>query len=134
MSDKRRRIGSMLFKGMMAAGALYDLNKAVNTLNGALAGDPAAAAPELAAPAKPEGNAISFAGGAGISNIKHQRGTQMVSEGKSLIEEGNRLIRKGSAGTYDSTLISRGKALVSEGKALIQKGKALIQEAAKAVK
>lgn len=130
MSANRRSVGSMVFKIMMATGALYDYSKAKEVVSQFLAGGSPAPSPELM-PAEQSGNAgLSFKGGAGVSNIIHLRGADMVSSGNAKIDEGKRLIRKGSTGPYDPNLISRGEALVREGKLLIQKGKALIEEAA----
>lgn len=130
MKVTRRSVGSMLFKGMMAAGALYDLNKVVSAIDNVLTTGQSVASPELLTTGQSGSSEPSFTGGAGASNIMHNRGHWMICDGKRMVEEGKKLKHKGQGNPYNSLLISRGETMISDGKRMIRKGEALIKEAA----
>ena len=130
MKVTRRSVGSMLFKGMMAAGVMYDLSKAANAIDNVLTNNQSVSSPELLPSGQSGSTEPSFTGCAGASNIMHNRGHWIISDGRRMIDEGRKLKRKGQGDPYNPLLISRGETMINEGNRMIRKGEAIIKEAA----
>lgn len=128
MEVRRRKIGSALFKGMMALGAAHDLCKITCAVDELVNGWQTASSPDLLPEERTNCGETSFTGGAGISNIEHSRGHWMICDGQRMVEEGKRMKAKGSGTPYDSTAIIKGQELIRKGEALIKKGKALVNK------
>lgn len=129
MKTARRKVGSTLFKGMMAVGAIYDLSRLASAVDRALNESRSMSSSELLPRGDTGCTEPAFTGGAGASNVMHNRGHWMISDGKRMVQEGEKLKRIGSGTPYDPELIRRGQSMITEGKGLIRKGKDLIEKA-----
>ena len=129
MEVTRRKIGSSVFKGMMALGAVFDLTRLVGAVENLLQG-PEIISSEQAFEAG-VGSDPSFKGGLGVSNAKHMLGTSKIQQGESKIMEGKALISRASRETDPgkaSSLQMNGQSLINEGKRLITEGKRILKE------
>ena len=129
MEITRRDIGSNVFKGMMALGAIFDLTRIMGAVENLLQG-PEVMTSEQAFEAT-VGADPSFKGGLGVSNAKHMLGTSKIQQGESKIMEGKSLISRASRETDPgkaSSMRMSGQSMINDGKRLVEEGKRILRE------